>query len=257
MKNVNRCGLCVIDPKRKKIIVLKRKCPYIKNTQTPNTTTTTAAGTTITTISQVTPQKSKRKPPFVEQFCIPRGCQNTYESSFSCGIREFIEECGFFFNSFYKLSQTFDLEWEDPKDVTWRYKISFLCVDVESIFIPLQEKILDLVDFVSKQCQDATENYITFDSTQFQPPPDDDVPQPFSIKEKVRQNLNQSIIPIYSKNFKRLQKREFIQPSIMDIEKYFELMQTQKKLYIKNNYSSFLQFIGNQLSSLSSALAFQ
>lgn len=232
--------MCVIDPKRKKIVVLRRKCPYTKNAPPQQ--------------SLSDRPENKKRLAFVEQFCIPRGCQNTYESAFNCGIREFIEECGFFFKSFYKLPHTFDLEWEDPKDVIWRYKISFICVDVESIFIPSQEKVSQLVDFVSKQCHNSKKTYTTFDPTPFVGEECESQPRiftQFNIKDKVVQNLNSAIVPIYSKNFKRLQKREFIQPSIMDIGKYFELINIQKKLYIKNNYSRFLQFIGTQLRLLS------
>lgn len=215
MRNANRCGLCVIDVKRKKIVVLRRKCPY--------NTRPTARG-------------PFKRYPFLEQFCIPRGCQNAYEAAFSCGIREFIEECGFFFKSFYKLSQTFDLEWEDPKDVIWSYKISFIFVNLDTIFVPFETKISELVSYVTNECQ-FEEGALTIKSEILQSLQDE------LNTENLKLNFNQSIVPIRSKPFLRIQNREFVEAVIMDIAKYFELINVQKKFYEKNNYTKFINLI--------------
>lgn len=212
MRNVNRCGLCVVDTKRKKIVVLRRRCPY---SPTPRKKTLVSSE------------------PFVEQFCIPRGCQNSHEAAFICGVREFIEECGFFFKSFYKLPQTFDLEWEDPKDQVWRYTISFILADMDSIFVPLESKITDFVGYLAASPPEDQQVFFVqkdvLESVQ-----DEENTQDLKI------NLRHSIVPVRSKSFRRIQNKEFVQATIMDLNKYYELIDVQQKCYIKNNYSSFI-----------------
>lgn len=131
---MHRAGVCLIDPKQKKILVLKRKTVY---------------------------EKTWRSNPrvFLEQYSLPRGgCKNRKEPPLTCAIREFIEETGFFPKEGYISSESFNLFWYDPENVKWEYSIYFVLADLSNenkikiddnsnIFIPLIDESTKICRF--------------------------------------------------------------------------------------------------------------
>lgn len=144
-------GLCVLDVKRKKIIVLKRKIPYDGSV----------------------PDDSGR---FVEQISIPRGGALDNENLFRCAKREFFEETRFKLKSMEYLDETFNLYWCDPQSKKWEYTIFFAVASLKSknimkvrslyttsLFTPTIMKITDYTSSITNILKlYGDNNYIEF-----------------------------------------------------------------------------------------------
>lgn len=129
-----RAGLCLFDPIKDKIVILKRYKQYLPSSK------------------KIIPHG------FVEQYSLPRGrVLNKHESLLHCAIREFIEETRIFVKEFIQHEETFELIWEDPTDKFWQYKIFFIETDLnpENIFeVDEQTKyICHKLNFDVKTCK--------------------------------------------------------------------------------------------------------
>lgn len=221
MKRVTRCGLFVVDLQRQKTIILQRRCPY-----------------------DIDRRYWQRGSAFIEQFCVPRGaCINSHESVFACGVREFIEECGFFFKAFTKCPYTFTLEWEDPETVLWQYRISFIQVNLEDIIIPMENKIGALVSHIMQMVDLAGD-----EKDQLNVLLDDNV-----LTEVIDTNANfhhtADIFDLKAEflsmksRFRKIRNTEFVHAVVTNIQTYISLLNIQKTLYISSNYAEFISFI--------------
>lgn len=104
---ITRAGLCVIDYRRKKMVILKKLEPYTKTYIYEN---------------------------FVEKYCLPRGKTiRKTEDLFHCALREFHEETTLLLiDNFEKYCDYFDLWWYDQNE-KWIYRIFFVNVDFNLI----------------------------------------------------------------------------------------------------------------------------
>lgn len=227
----NRCGLFVIDVARKKVVVLRRRCPYTSDGK-----------------KRINYHDGQQHQPFVEQFCVPRGiCLNSYEQPFTCGVREFIEECGFFFKRFYRAAKTFILKWQDPKDVFWEYTISFIFADLSTMFVPIDTKIGELVAHITAETKGIEEGSIKLEESVLE--------NVVNTRASTNFNLNHIFVPIWTEALIRLRCRENVQAVVMNLDKYLELINLQKPFYTSSNYDQFLEFIQYQIRKHSKNVA--
>lgn len=252
-----KIGLFVIDKTTKQTIILKRSTPYNDSTY-------------------VVQQDG-----FVEEYCIPRGgLKHEHESELECGIREFIEECQIFFSEFYILPETFNLQWRDPPNKLWKYKILFLLVSMKDSFTVLpfnvrliSDKICTMIreiDFsnsiVTSNCNECITKFnvtcvksaithvkiphsVIYEATNNQLNMNK-IPQKLQHKILVNRNLsslieNHKILKPFRKDIKKIQgiQRENIYKMIMPVNHYILLMNNRLKLYANSNYMDFFIFL--------------
>ena len=212
MVQINRCGLFVIDPKLKKAIVLKRRYPYES-------------------------KKTNNIEPFVEQFCIPRGArQNIHEPLFVCSIREFIEECGFFFKTFKFQDYFFDLWWEDPINVVWKYRIFFMFADFKQIIVPLENKITHLVQEITLHIRQSMDGRVKLPADELQ-----SYLNPISNLQTIY--TNKKLIFIKPLGFRKVLLNECINACIINLTKYIKIIERQQNTYVSSNYGAFLEIL--------------
>lgn len=255
-----KIGLFVIDKCTNQTIILKRSTPYND--------------------SICTPQDG-----FVEEYCIPRGgLKHENETDLECGIREFIEECQIFFSEFYILPETFNLQWRDPPNKLWKYKILFLFVSMKNSF-PIQpfnvriisDKICSMIRNINynsfykiSDCEEcflkykipciktimahveipqhlidmATNNYMKINNV-----PENLQRQILNSKNVSSLIENHKFLKPFRKDIKKIQgiRRENIYKIVMVLQNYYTLMNTRLKLYSESNYLDFFKFIDNIL----------
>lgn len=250
-----KIGLFVIDKDTKQTIILKRSTPY-------NDSVKTLDGG------------------FVEEYCIPRGnLKHDNETDLECGVREFIEECQLFFSEFYIIPETFDLEWRDPPNKLWKYKIFFLFVSMKHSFsvLPLNVRYISSticsmirdIDFTKSieqsECKECLRKY----NIQCMKSAITHVKIPINIIHiaatntinKIPENIQRhiltnkknlsafidknKILKPFRKDIKKIQgiQRENIYKMIMHINDYMQLMNKRLKYYTTSNYRDFFVFI--------------
>lgn len=251
-----KVGLFVIDKSTNQTIILKRSTPY------NDSVIESHCG-------------------FVEEYCIPRGSlKHDNESELECGIREFIEECQLFFSEFYILPETFNLEWRDPPDKLWRYKIFFLFVSMRHSFsvLPFNVRLISNticsmvreIDFTKSithsscsecklkyniQCTKPAITYVKIPNSvvnlaSHNPMHINKIPDYIQQQMLINTNLthlidNHKFLKPFRKDIKKLQgiHRENIYKIIMTINNYIVLMNKRLRLYSTSNYADFFIFI--------------
>lgn len=196
-KTQSRSGLFVMDTSRKNVVVLKRLRPY-------------------------TPEISKAFG-FVEEYSIPRGGHLTQrEPSISCAVREFIEECGFFFREFLLLHDTFELQWNDPPTATWRYTIHFMIANFKSKVYIKQKYIPSIVEQITRI---------------FQKQKSQSGPVPIKLEPFQAEDL-----PEYKYGGGHA-RYECVIPKIFKYKEYKQLVSNRLGLYFNSNYLDFFEKI--------------
>lgn len=251
-----KVGLFVIDRATNQTIILKRSTPYNDSVNT-------------------------YQDGFVEEYCIPRGSlKHENESELECGIREFIEECQLFFSEFYILPETFELEWRDPPNKLWKYKIFFLLVSIKHSFsvLPFNVRLISDsicniirdIDFstsiipaeckecilkYNKQCMKPTMTHVQIPKSiihdaMSNPMNINKIPEDLQRQILINTNLtslidNNKILKPFRKDIKKIQgiHRENIYKIIMTINNYIILMNKRLKFYFSSNYVDFFIFI--------------
>lgn len=173
---------------------------------------------------------------YVEKYCLPRGKGKSKESALECSFREFIEECGFFFDKISIFKKSFILSWRDPSTKLWQYEIFFAIVnDNDKFSINLKQFQFDFNDNFKIKLEncfnDELLNYYYF--------------------ADVKQNIimTKHAIDLIQRR-RLLHIRENVVPKQKKFSDYEKLVKSTLNLYASHNYDSFFQFIINNFSNI-------
>lgn len=208
--NLNRSGLVLFN-KEYEIYFLNRIKPYIIDNDNNDNSNNNFD------------EKTNKFRNYVEKYCVPRGVKTSNESFLECAVREFMEETNIFFNEVIILKDHFLLEWYDPPNVLWQYKIFVGFVD-------------DLTRFSVRYC-DKKKIVEQFKNNWDQVDESSTTAQNYIKVSNIKSLCSKSTKYKYSNENVVLLKKNF--------NRYKDLVCQNLHFYHKHNYYNFFTFLEN------------